>query len=43
MRNRLKNKITLSSQGERIIVSINNIQLVFVDMEKALSIIDAVS
>ena len=43
MRKRLRNKITLSSQGEHIFVSINNIQLVFVDMEKALRIIDAVS
>ncbi len=43
MRNRLKNKVTLCTQGERIIVSINNVQLMFKDMEKALSIIDAVS
>lgn len=43
MRNRLRNKVTLCTQGERIIVSINNVQLMFKDMEKALSIIDAVS
>lgn len=43
MRKKLRNRVTLCTDGERIIVSINNVQIMFGDMEKALTVINAVS